>query len=133
MGRYALLVGISEYEPGLDPLPSAAKDLEVMQRILKEPEIGGFAESDIVVLHNQQRQEIETAIFNLFHNRHKDDLLLFYFSGHGILDSYNDFYLSTRSTRKLNGNLISPTAVAARTIHDLRRLKNQSSRLKLSL
>ncbi|BAY30556.1 GUN4 domain-containing protein [Nostoc carneum NIES-2107] len=115
MAKFALLIGVSEYEPGLQPLPSAVKDVEAMQRILLHPEIGGF--DDAIVLKNSQRQEIEVAIFNLFANRKKEDLLLLYFSGHGIVTENNEFFLSTRSTNTYQGKLIPPTAVAATYIH----------------
>ncbi len=82
MTKVALLIGVSEYEPGLNPLPGAVKDVEAMQRVLAHPEMGGFAEENITVLKNPQRQAIEDAIYKLFDNRQKDDLLLFYFSGH---------------------------------------------------
>lgn len=37
MAKVALLIGISEYEPGLNPLPNAVKDVEAMQRVLVNP------------------------------------------------------------------------------------------------
>ncbi|GAA6620075.1 caspase domain-containing protein [Scytonema sp. NUACC26] len=101
MRKIALLVGVSEYEPGLNPLPAAVKDVEAMQRVLTNPEIGGFTE--IAMLKNSQRQEMEEAIYKLFSRGQKDDLLLFYFSGHGITDESGRLYLSTRVTRKENG------------------------------
>ncbi|MBD6620105.1 SUMF1/EgtB/PvdOfamily nonheme iron enzyme [Komarekiella sp. 'clone 1'] len=118
MAKVALLIGISEYEPDLNPLPSAVKDVEAMRRVLVNPEMGDFAEANITVLKNPQRQEIEDAIYNLFTNRQKDDLLLFYFSGHGIKDERGKLYLSTRATKKQNGKLVTPSAVAANVLHD---------------
>jgi uncharacterized caspase-like protein len=75
MAKIALLVGVSEYEPGLNPLPAAVKDLDAMQEVLLHPEIGGFAASDISLLKNPNRQAMEESIEMLFANRHKDDLL----------------------------------------------------------
>ncbi|RUT02108.1 hypothetical protein DSM106972_061830 [Dulcicalothrix desertica PCC 7102] len=126
MAKYALLIGVSEYEPGLNLLPGATKDVEAMQRVLQHPEIGGFAAEDIIVLKNQQRQEAEEAIFTFFANKRKEDLLLLYFSGHGITDDNSQFYFSTRSTRKQEGKLISPTAVAASFVHQ--QMQNSRSR-----
>jgi DnaJ-class molecular chaperone/uncharacterized caspase-like protein len=119
MAKVALLVGVSEYEPGLNPLPGSVKDVDAMQRVLAHPELGGFAETDITVLKNPQRQAIEDAIYTLFNDRKKDDLLLFYFSGHGIKDEKGRLYLATRATRKDgNGRLVPPSAVAATSLHD---------------
>ncbi|KYC37045.1 sulfatase-modifying factor protein [Scytonema hofmannii PCC 7110] len=116
MRKIALLIGVSEYEPGLNPLPAAVKDVEAMQRVLANPEMGGFTE--IAMLKNPQRQEMEDAIYELFSHGQKEDLLLFYFSGHGITDESGRLYLSTRVTRKQNGKLVTPSAVAATFIHE---------------
>jgi branched-chain amino acid transport system substrate-binding protein len=50
MAKVALLIGVSQYEPGLTPLPAAAKDVEAMQQVLLNPEIGGF--DDVTLLIN---------------------------------------------------------------------------------
>ena len=117
MTKVALLIGVSEYEPGLNPLPSAARDIEAMQAVLLNPEIGGFAETDVIALKNPDRQIVEEAIERLFTYRQKDDLVLLYFSGHSIKDDLNNLYLSTRTTRKnSNGELVRSTAVAAKFV-----------------
>lgn len=115
MAKIALLIGVSEYEPGLNPLPAAVKDVEAMGRVLADAEKGDFT---VQVLQNPQRQEMEEAIYQLFANRQKDDLLLFYFSGHGVKDESGKLFLSTRATRKENGRLVKPTAVAASFLHE---------------
>ncbi|MFN6519297.1 MAG: caspase domain-containing protein [Nostoc sp. CreGUA01] len=95
--KIALLIGISEYdEPTLAPLPNAVHDVEAMQRVLLNPEMGDFAAADVTVLKNPQRQEMEDAIYNLYANCQKDDLVLFYFSGHGVVIESGEFYFSTR-------------------------------------
>jgi hypothetical protein len=66
MGRYALLIGISNYNAGLTPLPSAVKDVDALHQVLLNPEIGGFAESDVKVLKDAEKTEIETEIYHLF-------------------------------------------------------------------
>ncbi len=119
MAKLALLIGVSEYEPGLNPLPAAVKDVEAMQQVLLHPEIGGFTETDIMVLKNPQRQDMEEAIENLFAHRQKDDLLVLFFSGHGIKDDTGRLFLATRSTRKTpRGDLIRSSAVAASVVHE---------------
>jgi Caspase domain len=119
MAKVALLVGVSEYEPGLNPLPAAVKDLDAMQEVLLHSEIGGFAASDIILLKNPNRQEMEESIEMLFANRHKDDLLLLFFSGHGIKDDTGRLYLGTSQTRKTpQGDLVRSSAVAANFVHE---------------
>lgn len=119
MAKIALLIGVSEYEPGLNPLPAAVKDLDAMREVLLHPDIGGFAESDIMLLKNPKRQEMEESIETLFANRHKDDLVLLFFSGHGIKDDAGRLYLGTRKTRKTpQGDLVRSSAVAANFVHE---------------
>ncbi len=119
MAKVALLIGVSEYEPGLNPLPSAVRDVEAVYGVLLHSEMGGFAASDITLLKNPERQVVEMAIETLFSGRHKDDLLLLYFSGHGIKDDRGRLYLATRNTSKTQqGELIRSTSVSANFIHD---------------
>jgi hypothetical protein len=119
MGKYALLIGVSEYQAeGLKPLPAAVKDVVALKEVLQRPDVGGFDEANITVLSNPDRQQMETTIDQVFHQVGKDDLLLFYFSGHGLIDPGNgDFYFSTRDTRKRGNRPISTTAVSPSFIH----------------
>ncbi|BAY20451.1 hypothetical protein NIES2100_01930 [Calothrix sp. NIES-2100] len=118
MAKVALLIGVSEYEPGLNPLPAAVKDIEALQRVLKDSEMGGFDE--VKALPNPDRQTMESEIENLFAGRDKEDLVLLFFSGHGIKDDGNKLYFATRITRKnLKGELIRSTAVPANFVQEI--------------
>jgi hypothetical protein len=60
------------------------------------------------------------AIEHLFGDRDRDDLLLLYFSGHGVKDESGNLYLATRATRKNErGGLIRSTAIAARFVQEI--------------
>jgi Caspase domain/WD domain, G-beta repeat len=119
MAKVALLIGVSEYEPGWNPLPAAVKDLDAMKEVLLHPEMGGFAESDILLLKNPNRQQIEESIETLFSNRHRDDLVVLFFSGHGIKDDAGRLYLGASKTRKTpQGDLVRSSAVAANLVHE---------------
>jgi len=117
MAKVALLIGISEYNPGLAALPKAVNDVEAMRRVLINPEMGDFAEGDVTVLKNPQRLEMEREIYNLYANRQKDDLVLLYFSGHGVTVENGDFYFSTYETQKQDNKLLPFTAVAGTSVH----------------
>lgn len=120
MAKVALLIGVSEYEPGLNPLPAAVKDLDAVKEVLLHPEMGGFAESDVTLLKNPDRQNMEVAIETLFSSRHRDDLVLLYFSGHGIKDDTGKLYLATCGTRKTSrGEMIRATAVSSSFVHEI--------------
>lgn len=117
--KYALLIGVSDYEYGLTSLPNATKDVRAVERIFLHPEMGGFSEADVKVLENPDRQWMEEAIETLFAGRAKDDLVLLYFSGHGIKDDTGRLYLGTRTTRKTQqGELVRSTAVPSNFMHD---------------
>ncbi|NET49892.1 MAG: caspase family protein, partial [Merismopedia sp. SIO2A8] len=112
MAKVALLVGVSQYQPGLQALPSAAQDVVAMQRVLEHPEMGGF--NEVKILTNPLTKELEIAIYDLFAERHSEDVVLFYFSGHGVKDEHRNLYLTTPQTRKSSkGIVVTPTAVAA--------------------
>jgi uncharacterized caspase-like protein len=116
VGKFALLIGVSEFaEEDLPRLPSALKDIQAMQAILQNPELSEF--SSVELLANPSRQKMEESIEILFANRKKDDLLLFYFSGHGVTDEKGRLYLVTPETRKDRGNLRKSTGVAATVLH----------------
>ncbi|MFB2918652.1 caspase family protein [Aerosakkonema funiforme] len=118
MTKFALLIGVSEYEPGLKPLRAAVKDLEAMRRVLENPEMGGFAAVDI--LPNPDRMIMEQAIEKIFSERNRNDLVLLYFSGHGIKDDSGKLFLATSKTSKNDrGELRRTSAVAASFIHDI--------------
>jgi formylglycine-generating enzyme required for sulfatase activity len=116
MAKIALLIGVSSYKPGLSALPGSLNDVDAMQRVLANSEMGDF--TNITVLKNPQPMEMQYAIYKLFTNRHKDDLLLFYFSGHGIKDESGKLYLANCETYKENGRLVKPYAIASNILHE---------------
>ncbi len=118
MVKVALLIGVSEYQAGLNALPGAVKDIAAMQQVLQHREMGGFDE--VKTLPNAEPQAMQEAIETLFSGLAKDDLALLFFSGHGIKDDRGRLYFATRVTRKsLKGDLIKSTAVPASFVHDI--------------
>ena len=118
MTKVALLIGVSEYQPGLNALPATTKDIEALKKVLQNSEIGNFTE--VKTLINPDRQQLAEAIEGIFSDRSKDDLVLLYFSGHGIKDESGKLYFANSITRKnASGVLVKATAVAASSIHDI--------------
>ncbi|MBD2318075.1 caspase family protein [Phormidium tenue] len=118
MAKVALLIGVSEYEVGLNPLPAAVKDVVAFERILKDSEMGDFDE--VKILTNPEPQTMQYEIESLFSGRSKDDFVLLFFSGHGIKDANYNLYFATCITKKsANGDLIRSTAVPARFVHEV--------------
>ncbi|WP_088893799.1 caspase family protein [Leptolyngbya ohadii] len=114
--KSALLIGVSEYDSSFNPLPSAVRDVTALHRVLKHSDMGSFDE--VEQLLNPNRQIMEERIETWFRNHGRDDLLLLFFSGHGVIDENGKLYLATTQTRKDRGGLITTTAVAASTIHE---------------
>ncbi len=116
MAKAALLIGVGTYESGFNPLPAATRDVQAIKQVLQNPQIGGFDELDIRTLENPDPQRMREEIESLFADRQKDDLLLLYFSGHGVKDDSGSFYLTNFRTRK---NRLNSTAISSDEIHRL--------------
>ncbi|MBD2096954.1 GUN4 domain-containing protein [Trichocoleus sp. FACHB-591] len=97
MAKIALLIGITDYQEGLES-PDTQADMQEMQRVLQKPEVGDF---DVVeLLLNPDATQMQLAIEKLFQNRSSDDLILLYFSGHVVKDDNGTLYLATFYTQK---------------------------------
>jgi branched-chain amino acid transport system substrate-binding protein len=117
MAKIALLIGVSEYSEGLRPISSAIPDVEAMRRVLDHPDMGAF--DKVTVLPNPDKGSMEKAVDDLFADRQKDDLVLLYFSGHGLKAQNARFFLSTRDTgRDQNGDFRRATALAASKLQE---------------
>ncbi len=116
MGKFALLIGVSEYK-SFRNLASTIKDVEALQQVLENDNICNF--DTVNTLKNPNRQDIENAMHELFDNRQRDDLLLFYFSGHGVTDPQSHLFFTTPETRKNEkGIIVPPSAVKARDLQE---------------
>jgi uncharacterized caspase-like protein len=118
MKKVALLIGMSEYQPGLNPLPGAVRDMAAMQRVLQHSDMGGFDE--VKTLANPDVQQMQESIETIFSSCAKEDLTLLFFSGHGVKDDRGRLYFATTLTRKnMNGDLVKSTAVPASFVQDI--------------
>lgn len=118
MAKIALMIGISEYGSGLNPLPNALKDIEAMQQVLEPLEKGGFDE--VKCLANPNPPMMREAIETLFSNRHKNDLILLFFSGHVVKDHQEKIYFATSVTCKTSrSELIRVSSISASFLQDL--------------
>jgi len=96
-GKYALIIGNTEYiDPGLAQLTAPGKDAEDFAQVLKDQEIGAF--DSVNILLNQSSAAVTEAIDEFFDQKKQDDLLVLYFSGHGVRDELGALYLAVKNT-----------------------------------
>jgi hypothetical protein len=118
MAKIALMIGISEYGSGLNPLPNALRDIEAMQQVLQPLDRGGF--DQVKCLANPNPPMMREAIETLFSHRQENDLLLLFFSGHIVQDNQGKLYFSTSVTCKTSRpELIRVSAIPASFVQDL--------------
>ncbi len=118
MAKVALLIGVSEYGSGLNPLPGAIKAVEAMQQVLQPLEMGGFDE--VKRLFNPNPPVMRKAIETLFSCRTRNDLVLLFFSGHVVRDESGNLYFATSITCKSSrAELIKVSTVPVGFVHEI--------------
>lgn len=118
MTKTALLIGTSEYQTGLEALPGSLRDVEALQQVLKDPNIGNF--HDVKTIFNPDLQTMQSEIEILFTEAEKGDLVLLYFSGHGVKDDAGKLYFATAKTRRGRRNqIVKSTMVPASFVRDM--------------
>src|SRR5688500_12380453 len=119
MARYkALLVGNSRFEQdphNLIELKGPQNDLVQLKQALTHPQVGIHATEDVTTLLDGTSQEVRIALVTFFKSAGPEDQLLFYYSGHGRLDRFNNLYLCTRDTRV---DLMEATAIPDSTVSE---------------
>ncbi len=110
MGRkFGLLIGNSTYEDSaLAQLKAPPLDVASLAEVLRSPNIGGFEAITTLVENPHHKIRREIALF--FKDKKPDDLLLLYFSGHGVLDEEGHLYLAAADTER---GALRATAVEA--------------------
>jgi len=122
--RLALIIANSEYnDPKLARLVTPSHDAEALAKVLGDPAIGGF---EVTLLVNQAQRVVLEAIACLYQYKRKGDLLLLYYSGHGIKDEYGTLYLAVKDTKT---DIVSATAISAAFVRD--QLDKSSSQRKV--
>jgi hypothetical protein len=112
--KFALVIGNSLYQdPTLARLKSPEADVHALAVTLRDPNIGAFDE--VQELLNEKESKIRRAISTFFAGKKPDDLLLLFFSGHGVLDPQGRLFLAVRDTQR---DLLKATSIPAAFITD---------------
>ena len=119
MGKYALLIGVGDYRKGLSALPAAPNDATALEKVLKDPEIGEFDQVKLLInpTHSKMNRDIELW----FEGRKSEDLILLFFSGHGVKDEWRNLYFAACDTEKERDRLIRSSAISSRFLNDCSR------------
>jgi len=114
-GKFALIIGNTEYiDPGLAQLTAPGKDTEDFARVLKDQDIGAF--DNVKILLNQLSSTVSESIDEFFDQKKPDDLLVLYFSGHGVRDELGSLYLAVKNTIR---SRLRSTAIKSDYIRDV--------------
>jgi uncharacterized caspase-like protein len=100
---FAVIVGISKYsDPNITFLKYSHRDAEAYRSFLESPKGGGIPSENIVLLTNERatRSVILKALREMFNKASDEDVVIFFFSGHGVPDSKinTDLYFTTYDT-----------------------------------
>ena len=125
--RFALIIANDQYEDdSLSALQAPKLDANALAKVLANPETCNF---HVQILVNENTYKINQIIETFFNDRRRDDLLLLYFSGHGIKDEDGKLYFATPDTNK---KTLRTTSIAASLVNDfMRRTRSRSQVLLL--
>ena len=95
--KFALVIANTEYQDAsFAKLTAPGKDAEEFAHVLRQPDLAAF--DDVQVLLNDGESKIRRSIARFFVDRKRDDLLLLYFSGHGIRNEQGQLFLAANDT-----------------------------------
>ncbi|MEP5658658.1 MAG: SUMF1/EgtB/PvdO family nonheme iron enzyme [Hyphomicrobiales bacterium] len=95
--RHALLIGMDFFQDEkLSRLLAPKDDVYALREALLDSRIGAFDSAE--VLFNSDLVPLQSALHNLFDGRAPDDLLLLYYTGHGLIDRSGALYLSLHNS-----------------------------------
>ena len=106
--RLALIIANGEFDdPRLTRLATPTRDAEALAQLLSDPAIGGF---QVALLVDKTLGDVRRGIAHLYRHKKRGDLLLLYYSGHGVKDDFGDLYLAVQDTES---EIVSATALDA--------------------
>jgi hypothetical protein len=93
---YLITVGTSDYKDSRFDLSYAAKDAIDLNNLFSNYEQGNFAEIKTISITNEEVQKEAFAQLKSFlQSSKRNDQVIFYIAGHGVLDADYDYYYGT--------------------------------------
>ena len=95
--KFALVIANTEYQDAsFAKLTAPGRDAEEFAQVLRDTECAAF--DDVQVLLNEGEGRTRRSIARFFAERKRDDLLLLYFSGHGVRNEVGQLFLAANDT-----------------------------------
>jgi hypothetical protein len=109
----AMIVATDDYkDPNLRALRAPANDAQDLKKVLNDPEIGGFS---VEILTNESSYTVRRKVEEFMSGAGREDLVLLYFSCHGLKDDAGRLFLATADTEV---RLRQSTAVEAAFVNE---------------
>ncbi|MEV1143858.1 type VII secretion protein EccCb, partial [Micromonospora sp. NPDC049799] len=114
--RLALLIANDRYvDDSLSDLYAPWEEARALSELLADPDIGAFDRA--VLLHNESKSSVERQMESMLRSAGPEDLILLYFSGHGIRSSKRGrLHLAVTNTEVSH---LSSTGVSASFVREL--------------
>lgn len=120
---YALIVGIDQYKNPRYNLNYATADASAFANALREISSSIFKEVKIRLLVNDQatKDGLVREMENIKSQAGQQDVFLFYFAGHGVMNGANEFFLVPHEVTQMYGNdqLLKNAALGAALLQEL--------------
>jgi len=99
-GKFALLIGASQFDDSrLAKLAAPKNDIEALENVLRDPARCGFSTVSSVL--DQRLEDVQQALSNILDANHSsENLILIYYTGHGLRDERGDLYFALKGTEK---------------------------------
>jgi hypothetical protein len=106
---------VPEGSQRLVPLKGPPNDVARLAEALVHPELGIHTREDVRTLVDGTRAEMVEEVESFFADAKRDEQLLFYYSGHGILDVNNRLSICARDTRphRLGGTALADSIISS--------------------
>lgn len=98
--KRALIIGVSEYAPGIDPIPHAMVDVDLMVDAIEE---FGLKDDHITPLRNPSSEEMYDAVTAFACSINPGDVAIVYYSGHGQQNGEQNYLFGTNSKLRDDG------------------------------
>nr|WP_239070137.1 caspase family protein [Amycolatopsis sp. SID8362] len=108
-----LIATDSHADPTFRELQAPLHDVAALREVLADEHIGDFT---VAVAENTPVRDLRVEIERFFSRAERDDLLLLYFSGHGVKDENGDLHLVATDTER---DLLESTGIGAAFVRRL--------------